>query len=52
MGVMIETILDVTYNVSIVASHICGQTTTQTVNIGLYHCELLLRMHVYKFSNY
>ena len=39
MGIMIEITLDVAYNVSIVASHLCGQTTP-IVNIGLYHCEL------------
>ena len=40
----IEILFNVYYNVSIVASHLCGQTT-HIANSGLYHRELSLRMH-------
>ena len=50
MGLTIKIIFDVDYNVSVVASHLCGQAT-QIVNIGLYHCELLQRMHVYNIND-
>ena len=50
MGLTIEIIFDIDYNVSVVASHPCGQAT-QIVNIGLYHSELLQRIHVYNVND-
>ena len=46
-------LFNITYNVSIVATHVCGRATP-IVNIGLYYCELLilLSLHIRVVTNY
>ena len=44
-GVTIEILFDITYNVTIVATHLCGQAMSIILNTGLFYRELLFRVH-------